>query len=154
LRRHGRHEVRGGAEIERARPFERLLGEARRGAGLRTRRGKWAEKRGGAPRDKRGGHTQFTAAPSLSASCGLQPSSPLRLGLTSIFTPSSLAGALTLFSSPGPCCRRRRGRASQVPGRSARGPETAPTGRSARHLPPPRPNERACDTCRREARAR
>ena len=36
-------------------PFEKLRGGARRGAGLRTRRGEWAERRGGAPHDKKGG---------------------------------------------------------------------------------------------------
>jgi len=38
---------------------------------------------------------------------------------------------ITLFSSPEPCCRRRLGRARQVPRRAARGPETGQTGRSA-----------------------
>ena len=40
-------------------PFEKLLSEARRGAGLRTRRGEWAERRGGAPRDKKAGPGGF-----------------------------------------------------------------------------------------------
>ena len=92
MRRHGRHEVRGGAEIERARPFERLLGEARRGAGLRTRRGKWAEKGGGAPRDKRGVHTRFTLF-------FFGALSSLRLGLTSTLPLSFSLGCGQRFSS-------------------------------------------------------
>ena len=68
---------------------------------------------------------------SLSSSGCARVSWALVFGWTSVYC-----------SSPEPCCHGRRGRASQVPGRSARGPETAPTGRSARLLPRP-PSERA-----------
>ena len=127
--------------------------------------------RGGAAREKRGVHTRlgslFVSGPSLLVSgpscfsslfllfvAGRQSLSP-RLGVRARLLGSRLrVDFITLFSSPEPCCRQRRGRASQVPRRAAFSPETAPTGRSARLLPRPHPNERACDTCRHEARAR
>jgi len=60
----------------------------------------------------------------------------------------------TLFSSPEPCCRRRLGRASQVRDEQPAVPKLRRRDGARPRLPRSRPNERACDTCRREARAR
>ena len=120
------------------------------GAGLRTRRGKWVEKRGGARRNKRGVPTRFSRLSSFRLLL-LRSSGCVDFRLVS----SSLGGGSSLSSlllSPvavdGEEGRARcRDEQPAVPRLCRR--DGAPA-----FLPRPRPNERARDTCRHEARAR
>ena len=86
---------------------------------------------------KRGVHSRVQ-----SSSSGLASRSSSGLLLDARLTSSErsslrLASGLRCYESahPGPWCRRRRRRVSRVPGRTARGPETASAGRSIRHPP-------------------